>query len=75
VSDIINLVNPRITTTSTVIATISDPGDPQLGGWVMVTAVKVSQTDGQCTIKVTNVHPTRAMVNQYEVGFVVFNND
>lgn len=72
-SDIINLVNPRIKTTSTVIATVSDPGDPQLGGWVMVTAVKVSQTDGQCTIKVTNVHPTRAMVDQYQVGFVVFN--
>jgi hypothetical protein len=72
-SDIINLVNPRIKTTSTVIATISDPGDPQLGGWVMVSAVKVSQSDGQCTIKVTNVHPTRSMVDQYMVGFVVFN--
>jgi len=72
-ADIINLVNPRIKTTSTVIATISDPGDPQLGGWVMVTAVKVSQTDGQATIKVTNVHPTRTMVDQYQVGFVVFN--
>lgn len=72
-SDIINLVNPRIKTTSTVIATVSDPGDPQLGGWALVTAVKVSQTDGQCTIKVTNMHPTRQMVDQYQVGFVVFN--
>ena len=72
-SDIINLVNPRIKPTSTVIATISDPGDPQLGGWVIVTAVKVAQTAGQCTVKVTNVHPTRAMNGQYMVGFVVFN--
>ena len=30
----------------------------------MVSAVKVSQSDGQCTIKVTNVHPTRSMVDQ-----------
>ena len=34
----------------------------------MVSAVKVSQSDGQCTIKVTNVHPTRSMVDQVRAG-------
>lgn len=70
--NMINVINHRIKTTSTVIATISDPGDTVNGGWVMVTAVTINDQDSGCKIVVRNLHSTRAMVTPFTVAFAVF---
>ena len=74
-SRILNLVNKRVKSTSTVIATINNYGDVTAlaGGWVMVTAVKIGVGGGSCTIIVQNIHPSRAMTTGYSISFSVFN--
>lgn len=72
-SNIINLVNRRIKTDSTVMANIANEGDSVNGGWPMLTAARVNDMDGGCTFVITNLHPSAAMVTTFSLSFVVFN--
>jgi hypothetical protein len=61
--------NSLVTTSSIVLAQISNPG---VGGVLVLHAVTTMTVNGGFTVAVRNVDPVNSMLTTYKVSYVIF---